>query len=132
MCHDELDAPPLQFRDKRRNTFERIIGVKAFEAQRVGLVVTLGGEPVAECSDKTSRTFPVAAAEKPDARRRRAIYCRSAQRNHNAAEHRKQIAAVHVRMVFVLQEAMTRVVVRSPTTFLALRCRKGAIHAITR
>src|SRR5215471_17866322 len=126
MRHDKLDTPPLQLRDKGRNALKRIIGVETLEAQCIGFVITLDGEPIAQCSDKISRTFLVTFAEEPDARRRRAIHRRSPQRNHNAAEHRKQIASLHGWMVSALQEAMTRVVVRSPTTLLALRCRKGA------
>src|SRR5215471_4004885 len=131
MRHDKVDAPPLQLRDKHGNALKRIIGVETLEAQCIGLVITLDGEPIAQCSDKTSRTFHFTFAEEPDARRRRAIHRRSPQRNHNTAKHREQIASFHGWMVSALQEVMTRVVVRSPNTLLALRCRKGAIHAIT-
>src|SRR5271165_406907 len=98
MRHDELDAAPLKLRDE----LKRIICVETFEAQRAGLVITLGGEPIAECSDKVSRTFLVAAAEEPHADRLRTIHRRNAQPNHNAAEHRKQIAPLHGWMAPVL------------------------------
>jgi hypothetical protein len=68
----------------------------AFEAQRVGLAIPLGGEPIAECGDKINRTFFVTAADEPDARRRSTHRCRGAQRNHRAAEYRKQIASLDV------------------------------------
>ena len=108
MCHDELDAPPLQFRDKRRNAFERIIGVKAFESQRVQLVITIGGEPIAESSDKTSRAFLVTAAEESYARR-----CRAFRRQGRSGTTPPQSAASSFRRFMPMIPALQEVILRT-------------------
>lgn len=76
--HDQLDMPPLKFGDELRDAIERIIGVEAFEAQRAGLVITLGSKSIAQCRDKRSRAFLVTAADKPHAHRLRAFHRRGA------------------------------------------------------
>jgi len=102
MCHDELDTPPLEFCDKRRDILERVISVQTFEVQCPRLMVALRGEPIAQCGDKCSRTFLVAAADEPHAHRLRGFRCRKAQCNHSTAEHRGQITSLHMRMALVV------------------------------